>query len=139
MKQFVLLLVALMTFTFIPKASFAIVGTQSTVAITATATTTTIKTKKMSTFSKVKTWAMLKVAKAASSTKDGTIAGLLAFLLGTLGIHRVYMGSSPIIILWYILTLGGLFGILPLIDMIRLFIGHTSHYDGNNSLFAAFS
>ena len=81
---------------------------------------------------------MLKVAKAASSGKDGVIAGIIAFLLGGLGIHRLYMGSNGIIVLWYLITLGGLFGILPLIDMIRLFMGHTSHYDGNNSLFAAF-
>jgi hypothetical protein len=48
------------------------------------------------------------------------------------------MGSKPIMILWYILTIGGIFGLLPLIDLIRLLIGHGDHYDGNNSLFAAF-
>jgi TM2 domain-containing membrane protein YozV len=75
---------------------------------------------------------------AAGSEKNAGIAALIAFLIGTLGIHRVYMGSKPIIVLWYILTIGGVFGLLPLIDFIRLLLGHGDHYDGNNALFAAF-
>ncbi|MBK6949892.1 MAG: TM2 domain-containing protein [Saprospiraceae bacterium] len=66
------------------------------------------------------------------------VAILLCFFLGGLGIHRVYLKSNPIIILWYFLTLGGFFGLIPLIDFIRLIMGQVDHYEGNNSLFRAF-
>ncbi|MDX1943039.1 MAG: TM2 domain-containing protein [Saprospiraceae bacterium] len=66
------------------------------------------------------------------------VAILLAFFVGWLGIHRLYLGSDPIIILWYIITLGGFFGLIPLIDFIRLVIGQVDHYRDNSSLFRAF-
>jgi TM2 domain-containing membrane protein YozV len=66
------------------------------------------------------------------------VAILLALFLGGLGIHRVYLGSEPIIILWYLISFFGFFGIIPLIDLIRLLIGQVSHYEGNSNLFRAF-
>ena len=69
---------------------------------------------------------------------EGIIAAVICFFLGGLGIHRVYLNSEPIIILWYLITLGGIFGLIPLIDFIRLIIGHVDHYRENNDLFAAF-
>lgn len=69
---------------------------------------------------------------------DQIVAILLAFFLGGLGIHRVYLGSQPIIILWYLITLGGFFGLIPLIDFIRLIMGQVDHYRDNDSLFRAF-
>jgi TM2 domain-containing membrane protein YozV len=104
--------------------------------VTTTTTTTTVTTKKVKKASKFKLWIAKMAAKASS--KDPIIAAVIAFFLGGLGIHRVYMGSKPIMILWYILTLGGIFGLLPLIDFIRLLIGHGDHYEGNEKLFAAF-
>lgn len=65
-------------------------------------------------------------------------AALLALFLGGLGIHRVYLGGSGLLILGYIVTIGGLFGILPLIDFVRIITGGIDHYQGNNALFAAF-
>ena len=48
------------------------------------------------------------------------ISALLAFPLpfGIIGLHRVYLGSEPYIPIAYVGTLGGAFGILPLIDFI---------------------
>lgn len=66
------------------------------------------------------------------------LAAILALFLGGLGIHRVYLGSKPIIILWYILTFGGIFGLIPLIDFFRIIFGGTEHYDGRDGLFACF-
>lgn len=69
---------------------------------------------------------------------DQLVAIVLAFFLGGLGIHRVYLGSQPIIILWYLITLGGFLGLIPLIDFIRLIMGQVDHYRDNDSLFRAF-
>ncbi|HQU54471.1 MAG TPA: TM2 domain-containing protein [Saprospiraceae bacterium] len=66
------------------------------------------------------------------------VAVLLALFLGCLGIHRVYLGGSWLLILAYFFTFGGLFGILPLIDFIRLAAGGIDHYIDNNRFFAAF-
>jgi TM2 domain-containing membrane protein YozV len=80
------------------------------------------------------------VAKAlAGGEHNAALAILLAFFIGWTGIHRVYLGGKPILILLYIITFGGIFGILPLIDFIRLIIGHMDHYEGNDKFFAAFS
>ena len=50
------------------------------------------------------------------------ISAILSFPLpfGIIGLHRVYLGSEPYIPLVYIGTLGGVFGILPLIDFISI-------------------
>ena len=69
---------------------------------------------------------------------DGIVGAILAFVLGWLGIHRVYLGSDGIIVLWYLLTIGGIFGLIPLIDFFRLLINGSAHYRNNNDLFAAF-
>lgn len=75
--------------------------------------------------------------KMAGSDKQ-LVAILLTLFLGGLGIHRVYLGSKPVIILLYLITLGGFLGIIPLIDFIRLLIGQVDHYEGNSNLFRAF-
>ncbi len=78
------------------------------------------------------------VTRNLADNDDQVVAILLAFFVGWLGIHRLYLGSDPIIILWYVITLGGFFGLIPLIDFIRLVIGQVDHYRDNNSLFRAF-
>lgn len=75
---------------------------------------------------------------AAVDKFEQGMALLLCFFLGTLGIHRLYLQSNPIIILWYFITIGGFFGLIPLIDFIRLIMGQTDHYQGNSNLFRAF-
>ncbi len=61
------------------------------------------------------------------------------FPVGGLGLHHyVYLGGRPILILFYIITFGGIFGLLPLIDFIRLIIGQMDHYEGNDKFFGCF-
>lgn len=78
------------------------------------------------------------ISKKLAGENDQLIAIILVIFLGVLGIHRVFLGSNPIIILWYFLTIGGIFGLIPLIDLIRLAIGQVDHYRDNDSLFRAF-
>ncbi len=56
----------------------------------------------------------------ASNGKDPLIAILLDFFLGGLGIHRFYLGTKTMTGIGYILTCGGIFGLVPLIDLIVL-------------------
>ena len=100
------------------------------------------KSEKLGFFGKVKNFGkkVTMVAKGlAGGEHNAAVAILLAFFLGGLGIHRVYLGGRPILILLYFITFGGIFGLLPLIDFIRLIIGHMDHYEGNDKFFAAFS
>lgn len=54
--------------------------------------------------------------------KDAVVAIVLDFFLGGLGIHRFYLGTETLTGLGYILTCGGIFGIVPLVDFIVLII-----------------
>lgn len=47
-------------------------------------------------------------------------AAVLTVLLGPLGVHRIYLGTSPYVPIVYAITLGGGLGILPLIDLIMI-------------------
>ncbi len=42
--------------------------------------------------------------------------------LGGIGIHRLILGTKPINCLWYFLTIGGIFGVVPLVDGILLIV-----------------
>ena len=54
--------------------------------------------------------------------KNFTTALLLNFFLGGLGIHRLYLGTKPLTWIGYILTCGGIVGIVPLIDLVVLIV-----------------
>ena len=58
---------------------------------------------------------------ATVASRDPTVAFLLAFFLGGLGIHRFYMGTATLTGVGYILTLGGC-GIVAFVDWIVLLI-----------------
>ena len=60
----------------------------------------------------------------ASAKKDAVVAIVLDFFLGGLGIHRFYLGTKTLTGLGYILTCGGIFGIVPLIDFVVLIINY---------------
>ncbi|MBS1682020.1 MAG: TM2 domain-containing protein [Bacteroidetes bacterium] len=72
-----------------------------------------------------------------SSDKNAWIAVILDFFLGGIAIHRVYLGTKPIMILYYFITCGGIFGIVPLIDFIVLIIDNEDigKYVGSNKFF----
>lgn len=48
------------------------------------------------------------------------VATLLTVALGPFGGHRLYMGTGVKVPIIYTLTLGGCFGILPLIDLVHI-------------------
>jgi len=62
------------------------------------------------------------IASASEGSKDALVAILLDFFLGGLGIHRFYLGTEVMTGIGYILTCGGIFGIMPLVDLIVLAI-----------------
>jgi TM2 domain-containing membrane protein YozV len=69
------------------------------------------------------------------------IAIILTLFLGFAGIHRVYLGGSPLLIIGYLLLnllfLAGC--ILALIDLIAMLVKNdTSAFQGNNKLLAGF-
>jgi hypothetical protein len=53
--------------------------------------------------------------------KDPLVALLLNIFVGTLGVHRFYLGTEPLTGIAYILTLGGC-GIVTFVDLIVLAI-----------------
>jgi len=73
------------------------------------------------------------------STKSKVLASILAFPLpfGMLGMHRIYLGAKPIIPILYIVTFGGIVGILPFIDMMVLILSKDikPFVDSSNILF----
>lgn len=75
--------------------------------------------------------------KATLEEKNVWIAVLLDFFLGGLAIHRVYLGGKPVLIVGYLLTCFGIFGIVPLIDLIVLVINNDdiSQYVDNDKFF----
>lgn len=81
--------------------------------------------------------AMNKAAKKSGYSASGggdkskTLAIILCVFLGTLGIHRFYLGYTLIGII-QLLTLGGL-GIWALIDLIRIATGDLEPKDGSYS------
>lgn len=73
----------------------------------------------------VETQAMSPINVAISG--DATVTNVVALVvdyvgLGFFGIHRLILGTNPLNCLWYILTAGGIFGILPLVDGIMLIV-----------------
>jgi len=61
----------------------------------------------------------LQGANQVLNEKDPVIAFVLATVLGYLGIHRAYLGTTPVVVILYIITAGGC-GIITLIDWIML-------------------
>ena len=58
------------------------------------------------------------------------------FPFGMVGLHRIYLGAKPYVPVAYIATLGGVFGILPLIDFCTiLFHKDFDHYQNNGQVF----
>lgn len=71
----------------------------------------------------------LKMPKALEGSKSQLVAFLLCLFLGSLGIHRFYLGYTGVGIL--MLLTGGLCGILTLIDFIRIIIGDLGPKNGS--------
>lgn len=68
------------------------------------------------------------------------VAALLAFPLpfGILGLHRIYLGTKPYVPFVYIGTVGGCFGILPILDFITILRSSKQEiktFEGNPKVF----
>lgn len=73
----------------------------------------------------------------AAPEKDAVIAIILDLFLGGLGIHRFYLGTEVMTGIGYIITCGGIFGIVPIIDLVVLVIDNKdiSKYVNNPKFF----
>lgn len=71
------------------------------------------------------------------ASKEFVPAILLNFFLGGLGIHRLYLGTQTLTWVGYILTCGGIFGVVPLVDFIVLIMHNEdiSPYVDNSKFF----
>lgn len=70
--------------------------------------------------------------------KHRAIAALLAIPpFGLFGLHRLYMHTDPIVPFVYIVTAGGLLGVLPFIDFVLILLNKDIHltYTSNPHLF----
>jgi len=78
----------------------------------------------------------LDLGTAYKKEDEKLISILLAVALGPFGGHRLYLGTKPHVPVVYTLTLGGGFGILPLIDIFHLlFAKDLSPYRNNGNIF----
>ncbi|MGD1847225.1 MAG: NINE protein [Salibacteraceae bacterium] len=60
----------------------------------------------------------------------------LAVALGPFGVHRLYLGTTPVVPVVYTLTLGGGLGVLPLADIIAILLAEDlSIYQNNDKIF----
>ena len=75
--------------------------------------------------------------KSGGSGKSAIVAILLDLFLGGLGVHRAYLGTETFTWIGYILTCGGIFGIVPFVDLIVLAVnaGDVSKYADNSKFF----
>ena len=69
--------------------------------------------------------------------KSAIVAILLDFFLGGLGVHRAYLGTKTFTWVGYILTCGGIGGLVPFVDLIVLAVnsGDISKYEDNTKFF----
>ncbi len=111
MKKFFVILFALAAFSFAASANSYSVNDASIDAL----------------FSEAQMTAPAAAAPAAVGQMDDQTRNIVAFVidtigLGTIGIHRLILGTKPINCLWYFLTFGGIFGIVPVIDWFMILI-----------------
>lgn len=58
------------------------------------------------------------------------------FPFGIVGLHRIYLGTDPHVPVVYIASLGGIFGLLPLMDFIAITFGKDFEtYRNNGNVF----
>ena len=77
------------------------------------------------------------IQKKQRLNKKITAAALaFPFPFGVVGLHRIYLGTKPHVPVAYIASLGGVFGVLPLIDFIVIVTNkNTSTYENNEKIF----
>lgn len=79
---------------------------------------------------------LFKKDKSEKKDKNKLVASLLALTLGPFGVHRLYLGTKPMVPIAYTLTLGGGFFILPLIDIFYIILAENPEdIENNNHVF----
>lgn len=82
---------------------------------------------------------ILSTASIQAGDPNAWVAFAISWVIGWTGVHRVYLGGKGSLILIYLVTCGGIFGIVPLIDWIVLLIGaiqgDISNFVGNDKFF----
>ena len=74
--------------------------------------------------------------KVLISKKIKVAALAFPFPFGIVGLHRIYLGTSPYVPVAYIGTAGGVFGILPLIDFFKILLDkNIEPYQNNGKVF----
>lgn len=80
---------------------------------------------------------ILKLFRKKQKNNRKITAALLAFPFpfGIVGLHRIFLGTKPYVPVAYIATLGGVFGILPLIDFCAILIDKDfSQFENNGKV-----
>jgi hypothetical protein len=69
--------------------------------------------------------------------KSAVLAIVLDLFVGGLGLHRAYLGTKTLTWVGYILTFGGIGGIVPFVDLVVLIVnaGDISRYENNSKFF----
>lgn len=67
------------------------------------------------------------MSKRKGSNKNAFAAALIDFFLGGIGIHRMYLGSHPMMWFFYGVSCCGIFGLVPLVDFIVLIVAGVDH------------
>jgi TM2 domain-containing membrane protein YozV len=81
---------------------------------------------------------ILQILKKRQKKNKKIIAAVLAFPFpfGIVGLHRIYLGTSPHVPIVYIGTFGGVLGILPFIDFCVIVLDKDfDRYMNNNRIF----
>lgn len=82
---------------------------------------------------------VLNASSVQATDPNPWVAFALAWVVGAFGIHRVYLGGKGMLIVLYIITCFGIFGVVPLVDWIVLLVGaingDISQYVNNDSFF----
>ena len=81
---------------------------------------------------------ILKLIKKRQRLNKKITAAALAFPFpfGIVGLHRIYLGTKPHVPIVYIATLGGVFGILPLVDFFVIVVDKDfDQYKNNGQIF----
>lgn len=121
---------------------FALIGLQlksnTTSYIIIEDTTTHIAEVITCNFSDEKPNPIFSLIKKRQKNQKKIISAILAFPFpfGIVGLHRIYLGTKPYVPVTYIASLGGIFGVLPLIDFFAIITDKNfEHYNNNGSVF----
>lgn len=73
---------------------------------------------------------------------DGMLiaAIIIWFFLGGIGVHRVILGGRALLIILYFITCGGIFGLVPIVDLVLMIVdainGGGTRYENNDKFIA---